>query len=140
MKMVFADICYFIALLNPNDRLHNMAIEVSRNLGYVRIITSEMVLVEMLNALSKHGETMRKLVTDTVKSLEKNPNNIIVPQTSLQFQSTINRYASRLDKDWGATDCASFILMEEKGISEALTSDHHFTQAGFTILLKELKS
>jgi len=44
-------------------------------------------------------------------------------------------YQQRPDKEWGLTDCISFVVMQEQGISEAFTSDHHFTQAGFTILL-----
>jgi hypothetical protein len=44
---------------------------------------------------------------------------------------------SRADKDWTLVDCTSFVLMQRRGIREALTSDHHFEQAGFTALLKE---
>ncbi len=44
--------------------------------------------------------------------------------------------ARRLDKDWSLTDCISFAVMQERSLTEALTSDHHFEQAGFTALLK----
>jgi len=40
-------------------------------------------------------------------------------------------YTERPDKDWSLTDCISFVVMEEHGIIEALTGDHHFEQAGF---------
>ena len=136
MKRVFADACYWIALLNPKDRLHEVAQQVSKELGPCRFVTSEMVLVELLNGLGRFGDDKRKVAAETVKSLGSNPNVEIVPQTSLLFQSAVKRYASRLDKEWGATDCASFLLMEEKGLSEALTADHHFRQAGFTILME----
>lgn len=136
MKKVFADACYWIALLNPKDNLHEAAQQVSKGLGPCRIVTSEMVLVELLNGLGGFGDNMRKIAADTVKSLERNPNVEIVPQTSLQFRSATERYVSRLDKEWGVTDCASFLLMEEKGLSEALTADRHFNQAGFTILME----
>ena len=136
MKSVFADACYWIALLNPKDLLHEAAKRVSRELGPCRIVTSEMVLVELLNGLSGFGDEKRKVAAQTVNSLESNPNVEIVPQTSMQFRSAVVRYASRLDKEWGATDCASFLLMEEKGMSEVLTADNHFKQAGFTILLE----
>jgi len=39
-------------------------------------------------------------------------------------------------KEWQLTDCISFIVMEDKEITDALTGDHHFEQAGFTALLK----
>lgn len=136
MKKVFADACYWIALLNPKDQLHEVARQVSRELGPFRIVTSQMVLAELLNGLSGFGDEKRKVAAQTVKSLENNPNVEIVPQTNLQFQSAVERYATRQDKEWGVTDCASFLLMKEKCMSEALTADHHFKQAGFTILLE----
>jgi len=136
MKKVFADACYWIALLNPKDGLHEAAEQVSGGLGPCRIVTSEMVLVELLNGLGALGDEQRKAAAQTVKSLESDPNVEIVPQTSLQFRSAVERYASRLDKKWSATDCASFLLMEEKDMSEALTADHDFKQAGFTILME----
>ncbi len=44
-------------------------------------------------------------------------------------------YAKRPDKDWGIVDCISFIVMQRQGITEALTTDKHFKQAGFIKLL-----
>jgi predicted nucleic acid-binding protein len=135
MKKVFADTCYWIALLNPKDKLHSKALEISEGLGACRIITSEMVLIELLNGLGGFGDGKRKIAVQVIKQLENDPNVEVVPQTSLQFRSAVERYADRLDKEWGVTDCASFILMEEKGLAEALTADHHFKQAGFTTLM-----
>ncbi len=42
----------------------------------------------------------------------------------------------RIDKDWSLVDCASFVVMKQHGITEALTTDQHFEQAGFVRLLK----
>jgi predicted nucleic acid-binding protein len=44
-------------------------------------------------------------------------------------------YESRPDKAWSLTDCISFVVMNQHGLTEALTGDHHFEQAGFTALL-----
>ena len=44
-------------------------------------------------------------------------------------------YRRRPDKDWSLTDCISFVVMADEGLTEALTGDHHFEQAGFTALL-----
>ncbi|HQQ00541.1 MAG TPA: nucleic acid-binding protein, partial [bacterium] len=85
---------------------------------------------------AKGGERMRELAVEAIKHLQENPNVEIVPQTSLQFQSAVQRYASRLDKGWSVTDCASFLIMEQKGVCDALTSDHHFAQASFNLLMK----
>ena len=51
------------------------------------------------------------------------------------FADTAFYIVQRLDKDWSLTDCISFIVMRRRGLTDALTSDHHFEQAGFTILL-----
>jgi hypothetical protein len=41
------------------------------------------------------------------------------------------RQFARPDKEWSLTDCISFVAMNERNITDALTSDHHFEQAGF---------
>jgi len=43
---------------------------------------------------------------------------------------------NRPDKNWSLVDCSSFIVMQKNKIVEALTTDHHFEQAGFVRLLK----
>ncbi len=44
-------------------------------------------------------------------------------------------YRDRLDKDWSLTDCVSFVVMRHRAITEALTADRHFEQAGFIRLI-----
>jgi predicted nucleic acid-binding protein len=43
----------------------------------------------------------------------------------------------RIAKDWGLTDCISFVVMKDNGLSDALTTDSHFQQTGFQALLLE---
>jgi uncharacterized protein len=140
MRTVFADATYWIALLNPHDQLHNRAIEISSRLGSCRVVTSERTLSELLNGLSGRGSLLREKAIQTVKSISNNPNVEVVPQTSHQFHRALDRYFSAADKEWGITDCSSFDIMEEKRISEALTYDHHFEQAGFKALLRDGRS
>jgi len=52
------------------------------------------------------------------------------------FDESWNLYKDRIDKEWSLTDCTSIAIMSENRISTAFTSDHHFEQAGFKILLK----
>lgn len=137
MMPVFADASYWIALLNPRDEFHEIAIHLSMELENSRIVTSEMVLAELLNHMAEYGSEMRRLVIDTARYLERDPRVEIVRQTSEQFWDATDYYVSRLDKDWGITDCASFQLMESRGIWEALSSDHDFEQAGFIILMNQ---
>lgn len=60
----------------------------------------------------------------------------VIPQSGRLFDEALTLYAGRLDKGWSLTDCASMAIMTRRGITEALTSDHHFEQAGFKVLLK----
>ena len=134
MKTVFVDTGYWVALLNPQDDLHDRAIEASRALGKVRLVTTEMVLDELLAALSK--VPVRGFVIRGVDAIRNDPNTEVVPQTSIQFREAFDAYRRMADKEWSLTDCASFALMGERHLSEALAHDHHFEQAGYKALLR----
>ena len=137
MKVVFADTGYWVALLNPRDELHDKATELSKFLNPVHIVTSEMVLTEVLNDFSKRGDYLRQVATELIDRIQENPNVTVVSQTSQQFQQGLELYKNRLDKNWSLTDCVSFKIMEQKGIYEALAYDKHFKQAGFKPLLRD---
>ncbi len=138
MRVVFADSGYWIAMFNPLDSLHEKAETVTAQLGKFRIVTTQMVIVEFLNFMSSKGVFLRETAVDATRSLENNPTVEIVEQTGVQFGSALALYASRADQRWGITDCASFMLMEEQGITEALAYDRDFEQAGFVALLREV--
>jgi len=137
MRVVFADAGYWIALLNPRDSLHSKAIAISKTLKECRIVTSEMVLAEFMDGLGKEGNKLRAAAAQTVEALQANANVSVIPQTSMQFRAALERYRYREDKMCGLTDCASFLIMEEHRIQEALAHDHDFEQAGFKALLKD---
>jgi predicted nucleic acid-binding protein len=137
MKAVFADAGYWIALLSPRDVLHAKAREVSIALGRVRIVTSEMVLTEVLNAFAGKGEFLRDAACALIERIRSTNSSEIVPMTSVAFQEAMERYRRRLDKTWGLTDCTSFLIMKRSGITEALSGDRDFQQAGFRALLVE---
>jgi predicted nucleic acid-binding protein len=137
MNAVFADAGYWIALFNPRDQLHIKAITVSNTLQGRTIVTSQMVLTEFLNHYAALGQPFRQRAVQVVRSLQDDPDVDIVPQTEAQFTTALTLYAQRPDKAWGATDCASFLIMQERGITEALAHDDHFSQAGFMPLLRD---
>ena len=137
MRTLFADSGYWIALLSPRDQLHERVRELTSGLRPFSIVTTQMVLVEMLNHLSKEGERIRTAAERMVGELEARRDVEIIPQTDAQFRGAVRRYASRNDQRWSLTDCASFLVMEERGINEALAHDRDFEQAGFTALLRE---
>jgi predicted nucleic acid-binding protein len=61
---------------------------------------------------------------------------MIVPPEPELFERAIEFYGRRADKAWSLTDCVSFVVMADLGITDALTGDHHFEQASFRALLK----
>jgi uncharacterized protein len=75
--------------------------------------------------------------TSATSKLREQPDVEIVPSTSDLFQRGTEFFSARPDKEWSLTDCISFVAMNERNITDALTSDHHFEQAGFRILLKD---
>ena len=137
MKPVFADVGYWIALFNPRDRLHSKALAVSRKIEGHRIITSQAVLTEFLNYFASFGVQFRKSAFQVIRSLEESPDVEIVTQTPEQFEAALILYSQRPDKEWGLTDCNSFLVMQQRGITEALAHDEHFVQAGFVALLRQ---
>ncbi len=134
MRQVFADTSYWIGLVNPRDQIHAMAINVSRQLASWSLLTTEMVLVELLNSFS--DSPFRDAVGRMVARLRQDQNLTIIPQTPAQFESALRRYQQAADKSWSLTDCASFQVMEAERIQAALTHDQHFAQAGFETLLR----
>ncbi|MGL6337769.1 MAG: type II toxin-antitoxin system VapC family toxin [Waterburya sp.] len=136
MRLVFADTGYWVALLNPRDELHHKATELSKSLNPVHIVTSEMILTEVLNDFSKRGDYLRKVATELIDNIYENPNITVISQTSQQFQQGLELYKNRLDKNWSLTDCVSFKIMEQMSIYEAFAYDKHFEQAGFRALLR----
>ena len=136
MRLVFADSGYWIASINFGDELSERAKLVTASLGSFRIITSEMVLIEVLNHFSARGERGRKSAFDAIAGIQANPEIDVIPLTSAQFAKAVDRYGSRLDQSWSLVDCSSFVLMEERGIRDALAYDIDFVQAGFNALLR----
>ncbi len=136
MRVVFADAGYWVALINRRDQLGERAEEVTTSLGSFQIVTTEMVLIEVLNHFSARGVRARTAAFEGIADLKLNPNIDVIPLTSAQFEKAVDRYGSRLDQSWSLVDCASFVLMEERGIGDALAHDVDFVPAGFNALLR----
>ena len=93
------------------------------------------VIVEIGNALSK--QRYRHAAVELLQSLEADPNVTIVRLTEDLYARAFRLFRERPDKEWGLTDCVSFVVMQDRKITEALTTDEHFQQAGFQALLLE---
>lgn len=133
MKGVFADTSFYGALLNPRDHWHEQAVRSSAMLTGDVVLT-DFILIELGNALSSIRS--RQVFVNLVRNLRADPRVTIVAASRELLDGGLARYAHRMDKAWSLTDCISFVVMEQHGLTDALTADHHFEQAGFTILLK----
>lgn len=133
MNAYFADTFFFIALLFENDEGHAKAQAMAAGLPG-RIYTSGWVLTEVGDALAVPGRRERFL--PFLEFLRGNPLVTVVPMEQTLFDRGVALYDQRPDKAWSLTDCISFIVMNEHGLRDALTGDHHFEQAGFKALLK----
>ena len=98
------------------------------------IVTTEWVLLEFADALSQ--SKAKPFAIEAIKRIRRLPMFHVVGFELAVQRAGFELYESRPDKDWSLTDCTSFAVMMQRGLSEALTADHHFEQAGFRAVLK----
>ena len=125
---IFIDTAYILALVNTADEHHHRA-EAAAAAVPPPFVTTEAVMVEIGNALSK--VCWRHLGIDTLQDLRTDPDIEVVPVDAMLFDRALALYSSRIDKEWGLTDCISFVVMQERNLTHALTTDRDFVQAGF---------
>ncbi|MCX5676112.1 MAG: PIN domain-containing protein [Planctomycetota bacterium] len=133
MRPVLADTSYYLALFNENDPHHKAALQFSRAAALTVVVT-DFVLLEIGNAYSRRS--MRGTFCTLVADVRSDPWCQLVPVSKALFEAGLLLYARRPDKDWSLTDCISFVVMKRLRLTEALTADRHFEQAGFKVLLK----
>jgi predicted nucleic acid-binding protein len=133
----FLDTAFAIALSSSGDDLHRVALALADELetSPTRIVTTRAVLMEIGNALSK--QRYRPAAVELLLSLENDPKVEIVPVSGDLYAQAFKLFSERTDKEWGLVDCVFFVVMRERGITDALTSDDHFRQAGFNALMRK---
>ena len=134
VRTLFADAFYWVALIFPRDSQHARVMSFSQALGSAHLVTTDEVLVEVLNHFSRHGSYWRAKAAALVHDLWRDPQTNVLPQTRSDLEAAIALYESRLDKDYSLTDCRSMVAMRSLGISEVLSNDHHFSQEGLAVL------
>jgi len=132
MTPVFADTYYYLALVHPGDVGHAKAIAFARTATRPMVVT-DWVITELADGLCAVAN--RPLFAGLL-SIIKGPTTTVIPFDTVLMDRGLALFAGRQDKDWSLTDCISFVVMQDRGITEALTADHHFEQAGFVALLK----
>lgn len=135
MKEVFVDTNYFVAILNPADQWHKHAVAVEENLENIRLVTTDFVLIEVLNYFSGYKEDFKIRVAKSVRLFIEDLEIQKIECSRESFLGGFSFYETRLDKGYSLTDCVSMNVMQELKIEEILTHDTHFAQEGFRILL-----
>ncbi len=134
MSAVFADTFYFLGLANPRDKAHAKCLAFSQSSDRP-LITTSWVLMEVGDALSRGAD--RDVFLLLLEEVAADASTTVIVASQELFDRAVALFAARRDKEWSLTDCTSMVVMQEQGVTEALTSDHHFRQAGFRALLAE---
>lgn len=132
MNQVFIDTGFVVGLVNKRDQFHNRATLLAKKFDRVPSITTEAILFEIGNALAKE---FRKEAIEVFDYFYSSHEIEVVHITPMLFEQALNDYKLFQDKSWSLVDCVSFVVMKERELSEALTFDKHFEQAGFKILV-----
>ena len=132
MRRVFGDSLFFIALLNERDLHHRGAVGMEAR-DVLDIVTTRWVLAEVADALS--APPWRQRAAAFVDRAKSNARLHVIENSDRLFDRGLDLYRSRTDKGWSLTDCISFIVMADEKLTEALTADRHFEQAGYVALL-----
>ncbi|HEX5442625.1 MAG TPA: PIN domain-containing protein [Pirellulales bacterium] len=131
--MIFLDTSYLLALVDPRDELHERALAWADVLND-RLLTTEQVLLECVNAFSAPIERPR---ANTIVGYLRTSRSVEFTSSSAELlDAGLQLHQNRPDKSWSLTDCISFIVMQQRGVNRALSSDPHVEQAGFEALLR----
>jgi len=140
-ERLFLDTSFVQALINRRDQYHERAKAMFPRVRDARsVVLTEAILVEVGNALSRFDRAAAAEFLDScLQDGERRANNLtVIPVDKALLSRGLDLYRSTPDKEWGLTDCISFVVMRENGLVDAITTDHHFTQAGFRALMLEV--
>jgi len=138
MPDLFADTAGWGHLVDPTQAYHSLAASIYRRARQQgrKVITTNYVIVELVALLSTPLRVPKPAAIAFIDGLKSSPYVEIVHVDAKLDEAAWQLLKSRQDKEWSLVDCASFVVMQQRGIFEAFTSDHHFEQAGFICLLK----
>lgn len=132
-ERLFLDTVYIQALLNKQDSYHLPALAFLPRARSAEVWITEAVLVEVGNALSAID---RAGAVTFIQQCYVASNVHVVTIDSALLGKAVQLYQDRSDKTWGLTDCISFVVMQQQGLTDAVTADQHFVQAGYRALLR----
>jgi len=134
---LFIDTSGWAYYLDRLDPLHPKVVTIVQGAVLRRrhLATTNYILTELVALLSSRFHLPRKEVIKAMNALKSDAAVEIVHIDASMDNQAWQLLEARVDKEWSLVDASSFVLMKQFGITEALTTDHHFTQAGFIKLL-----
>lgn len=135
MPEYFVDTWFIVALFDARDSAHRPPLKIDRSIRGATLVTHRAVLTEFLSFVASEGSAVRSRAVRVVRDILAE--RVVVAPDGALFAAALDRYAARPDKEYSLVDCMSMVVMEQRGIRHVLTNDHHFTQAGFTVVSDE---
>ena len=129
---IFVDTLFVVGFTNERDQYHDEAVKLAAEYNGKTLLVTDAVLLEIGNSLSGR---FRKQAVETIESFMKSREIEIVRLDETLFDKAFELYKNHADKSWGLVDCISFVVMKEQNITDALTCDKHYVQAGFRALM-----
>ena len=138
MSDLFVDTSGWANLIDISQPFHSLSVKIYQNARSQKhkIITTSYIITELITLLSKPLRIPRPKAIAFIQSLKTSPYIEVIHISKEIDTKAWELLMQRQDKEWSLVDCSSFIVMQESKITESLTSDHHFEQAGFICLLK----
>lgn len=138
MPALFVDTAGWGHLVDPTQEFHGKAADLYRQARRrgSRFVTTNYILTELVALLTSPVRVPRAKLIGFISGLKSSPYVDIVHVDAMLDSQAWRLLVDRPDKEWSLVDCASFVVMRKAGRVEALTTDHHFEQAGFVRLLK----
>jgi len=138
MSKLFIDTSGWANLIDVSQPFHPLAVQIyqSARTQKHKIITTSYIITELVALLSSPLHIPRPKAIAFIQSLKTSPYIEVIHISQEIDLKAWELLTKRQDKEWSLVDCSSFIVMQERKITESLTSDHHFEQAGFIRFLK----
>ena len=133
---IFVDTGYFLALALPRDEWNAAARKWAKRCKQhkLKLVTTHAVLTEVGAAFAR--TPLRQLAQTILQAARHDPALEVLSFDAALYERALALFLAHPDKNWSMTDCASFVVMTERGLTHALSADHHFEQAGFVALLR----
>ncbi|MFZ1471891.1 MAG: PIN domain-containing protein [Anaerolineae bacterium] len=135
---VFADTSGWANLVDKTQPQFEVAARLYRDIRQrgLRMVTTNYVMIELVALLTSPLRLPRKRIIAVIDGIRTSPYFEVIQVDTVLDKNAWQLLKQRPDKEWSLVDCASFVVMQQRGIVEALTTDHHFEQAGFVRLLR----